>query len=139
MRNSIVILPSLLLMLGPLAGCDQLGIEDPAKVAALKEAEGKAIGSACRQTGRALEDCFELNPRALKSAIFAGWREMDGYMRDNKLEIVPRQPPETKASEADGKAADNVPESKVGKTDKPADKTAEKPAAKAPDKTAAKH
>ena len=40
-----------------LAGCEQLGIEDPAKVAEAREAEGKAIGGACRHSGRALEDC----------------------------------------------------------------------------------
>ena len=35
-----------------LAGCEMLGIPDPAKEAAAKEAEGKAIGSACRQSAR---------------------------------------------------------------------------------------
>ena len=48
-----------------LGGCEQLGLEDPAKVAAIKEAEGKAIGGACRHSGRALEDCYVMNPRAL--------------------------------------------------------------------------
>ncbi|MCX2860728.1 hypothetical protein OOZ63_02630 [Paucibacter sp. PLA-PC-4] len=84
-----VLLASLLL-----AGCEQLGIEDPAKAAANKEAEGKAIGSACRHAMRAIEDCYLLNPRAQKAAVFAGWREMDEYMRENKLEgvapVVPR-------------------------------------------------
>ena len=88
-----------------LAACEQLGIEDPAKVAAAaaaaKEAEGKAVGSACRQTGRALEDCYALNPKAQKSAVFAGWRDMDGYMRENKIEnaipeTVPRPAAEAK-------------------------------------------
>ena len=71
-----------------LAGCDQLGIEDPAKVAAAKQAEGKAIGGACRNALRAIEDCYALNPKAQKAAVFAGWREMDEYMRENKLEGV---------------------------------------------------
>ena len=75
-----------------LAACEQLGIEDPAKAAAAKEAakeaESKAVGGACRQTGRALEDCYALYPKTVKAAVLAGWRDMDGYMRDNKLETV---------------------------------------------------
>ncbi len=71
------------------AGCDQLGIETPAQVAAAKEAEGRAIGGACRHSGRALEDCYALNKRASKAAIFSGWRDMDAYMRENAIEIVP--------------------------------------------------
>lgn len=72
----------------PLAGCEMLGMEDPAKVAAVKEAEGKAIGGACRHSGRALEDCYVMNPKAQKAAIYAGWRDMDAYMRDNNIQAV---------------------------------------------------
>lgn len=71
-----------------LAGCEQLGIEDPAKAAAAREAEGKAVGAGCRQSGRAIEDCYEANPRASKAAVFAGWREMNDYMRENKMEAA---------------------------------------------------
>lgn len=75
-----------------LAGCDMiggaLGIESPEKVAAAREADGKAIGGACRNAGRAIEDCFALNKRADKAAMFAGWRDMNDYMRENKLEPV---------------------------------------------------
>lgn len=78
----------LVLLVPWLAACDQLGYESPAAGQARAEAEGKAIGSACRQTGRALEDCYQINRRAPKAAIFAGWREMDGYMRENKIEEV---------------------------------------------------
>lgn len=85
-----------------LAGCEQLGIDDPVKQAAAKEAEGKAVGSACRHASRAIEDCYVLNPKAQKAAVFAGWKEMDEYMRENKIEgvapVVPRpgasKPPE---------------------------------------------
>lgn len=96
-----------------LAGCDQLGIEDPAKVAAAKEADGKAIGSACRHAMRAIEDCYVLNPKAQKAAVYAGWREMDEYMRENKLEgiapVVPR-PGQAKpqADEAEAKPAEKA-------------------------------
>ena len=69
-----------------LSGCDQLGIETPQKAAERQEADAKAVGSACRHALRAIEDCYTLNPKAEKSAVFAGWREMDEYMRENKLE-----------------------------------------------------
>ena len=74
-----------------LAGCEMLGIESPEKVAAAKEAEGKAIGGACRHAGRAIEDCYVLNKRADKAAVFAGWREMNDYMRENKIEAAATQ------------------------------------------------
>ena len=87
-----------LLALLALSACDRLGLEDPAKAAATREAEGKAIGSACRQSGRAIEDCFEMNPKAQKAAIFAGWREMDGYMRENKMEAAKPSPVDSGAA-----------------------------------------
>ena len=81
-----------------LTGCDQLGIETPAKSQERALAEAKAIGSACRHAMRAIEDCYTLNPKADKSAVHGGWREMDEYMRENKLDgiapVVPRPPPE---------------------------------------------
>lgn len=80
-----------------LSGCDQLGLDTPAKVTERKLAEARAIGSACRHAVRAIEDCYVLNPKADKSAVFAGWREMDEYMRENKLDgvtpVVPRPAP----------------------------------------------
>ena len=76
---------------GLLAGCDMLGIESATAIAAQREAEGKAIGGACRHAGRAIEDCFALNRKADKAAVFAGWREMNDYMRENKIEPVPPQ------------------------------------------------
>ncbi len=72
-----------------LVGCEQLGIEDPAKIAEAREAEGRAVGGACRHSGRALEDCYKLNSKAQKAAIFAGWRDMDAYMRENNIAAVP--------------------------------------------------
>ncbi len=75
----------------PLSGCDQLGIESPEKIAAARTAEGTAIGGACRHAGRAIEDCYTLNKKADKAAIFAGWREMNDYMRENKIDAVASQ------------------------------------------------
>lgn len=112
-----------------LAGCDQLGIETPAKESLRLAAEAKAIGSACRHAVRAIEDCYTLNPKADKAAVFEGWREMDEYMRENKLEgvapVVPRAPlgkgkaGRPKASEAgsaeDEEIVEDVPSPKKAK------------------------
>ncbi len=81
-----------------LSACDQvgqkLGLEDLAKKEARMEPEAKAVGSACRQSGRAIEDCYSIYGWLPKAGIYAGWREMDEYMRENKLEtIVPQLPP----------------------------------------------
>lgn len=95
-----------------LAGCEQLGIESPAKVAAAREAEGKAIGGACRHSGRALEDCYRLNAKASKAAIYAGWRDMDAYMRENNIAIVPSSgagAAHKKAPAADAAPAEEAP------------------------------
>ncbi len=84
--------PLLVAVLVLLSGCDQitgaLGIESPEKLAAQKDAEGKAIGGACRHAGRAIEDCYALNRKADKAAVFAGWRDMNDYMRENKIDAV---------------------------------------------------
>ena len=71
-----------------LAGCDMLGIDSPEKIAAARDADGKAIGSACRHAGRAIEDCFTIYRKSDRAAIFAGWRDMNDYMRENKIEPV---------------------------------------------------
>ena len=75
----------------PLSGCDMLGIESPEKVAAARDADGKAVGGACRHAGRAIEDCFAIYKKADRAAIFAGWRDMNDYMRENKIEPVAPQ------------------------------------------------
>lgn len=74
-----------------LSGCEMIGIESPEKVAAAREADGKAIGAACRHAGRAIEDCFALNRKSERAAIFEGWRDMNDYMRENKIEAVAPQ------------------------------------------------
>ncbi|MCO5977151.1 hypothetical protein [Ideonella oryzae] len=82
---------SALAVLVLLSGCDQLGIDTPKVQSEKREAEGKAIGGACRNGGRAIEDCYLLNRKADKAAVYAGWREMDEYMRENKLDAVTPQ------------------------------------------------
>jgi hypothetical protein len=72
-----------------LAGCDNIAtlLADP-KVAQ-READAKAIGGACRFGLRSIEDCYLLNEKASKSAVFSGWKDMDQYMRENKVDGIP--------------------------------------------------
>ena len=78
-----------------LTGCEIPGIWPDPRIAQ-REEESKAIGGACRHALRGLEDCYTLNPKASKAAVFAGWKEMDAYMRENKLEGAPRSLTATK-------------------------------------------
>jgi hypothetical protein len=99
-----------------LAGCEQLAELDGSKAA---EADGKAVGGACRHAGRALEDCYALNEKAAKAAVFNGWREMNDYMTQNKIDVVPPQMPKkphTKEASAAGKhgAEDSKADGKIG-------------------------
>ena len=68
-----------------------LGIESAEKIAAAREADGRAIGGACRHAGRAIEDCYAIYRKADRASVFAGWRDMNDYMRENKIEpVVPQ-------------------------------------------------
>ena len=127
-----------------LAGCDQvnqkLGLEDPAKKEATQQAEGKAVGSACRQSGRAIEDCYSIYSWLPKASIYEGWKEMDAYMRENQLETVAPQlpPPESPSAAKKRKkaeaAAATEPEGEKGSSKEEA-----KSAAPAEEKPAEKH
>jgi hypothetical protein len=90
MRRFAQLTPLCLALTLLVSGCD-LGGDSAEKLAAAKEAEGKAIGGACRHAGRAIEDCYALNKKADKAAVFAGWRDMNDYMRENKIEAVAPQ------------------------------------------------
>jgi hypothetical protein len=87
-----------------LSGCDKIPGLGPDPRIAQREAEAKAIGGACRHALRGLEDCYTLNPKAAKASVFAGWKDMDAYMRENKIEGTPSvlgkvEKPERKGSE----------------------------------------
>ncbi len=71
-----------------LAGCDIPGLGPDPRIAQ-READGKAIGAACRHALRGIEDCYGLNEKAAKTSVFEGWKEMDQYMRENKIEGIP--------------------------------------------------
>ena len=79
-----------------LAACDIPGLGPDPRIAQ-READGKAIGAACRHALRGIEDCYGLNERAPKTSVFEGWKEMDQYMRENKIEGIP--PKEAKTPE----------------------------------------
>ena len=71
-----------------LAGCEIPGMGPDPRLAQ-REAEAKAIGGACRHGLRSIEDCYSLNEKASKADMFTGWKDMDQYMRENKIEGVP--------------------------------------------------
>jgi hypothetical protein len=113
-----------------LAGCDMLGIESASAIAAQREAEGKAIGGACRHAGRAIEDCYALNRKAEKAAVFAGWREMNDYMRENKIEpVAPQLTAPTEVAKAPpAEAPAEEPKKPAAKPEGKGEKAGDKPA-----------
>ena len=124
-RTNPRLLLSLILSGMLLGGCERLGIPDFTKSSANAEADGKAIGSACRHAGRAIEDCYNLNPGAQRAAVFAGWREMNDYMAEKNIaEVEPKVPPPAPA----------VEEKPAPKPKRSAEKKNEEPLAEDPDK-----
>lgn len=101
-----------------LVGCDIPGLGPDPRVVQ-RESEAKAIGGACRHALRGLEDCYVLNPKAPKAAVFAGWKDMDSYMRENKIDGTPsvlgktNRPPE-KTERADTPSDTELRTSKSG-------------------------
>jgi len=99
-----------------LAGCDLEAMIS----GNMSAADAQATGAACRHVMRSVEECHSRNPTASRAAIYAGWKEMDQYMRENKLEgmtAVPspgRKPDagnETAADEAESEATNDAPSS----------------------------
>jgi hypothetical protein len=119
-RPFLVALPALAACL-LLAGCDQLGIESAAQTAARREADGKAIGAGCRHAARSVEQCYAINKRADRAAVFAGWKEMNEYMAENKIEAVPpppEAPPKAEAADEEADAAADSGDKKSAKVAK---------------------
>ncbi len=124
-RTNPRLLLSLILSGMLLGGCERLGIPDFTKSSANAEADGKAIGSGCRHAGRAIEDCYKLNPSAQRAAVFAGWREMNDYMAEKNIaEVEPKVPP----------PAPPVEEKPAPKLKRSADKKDKEPVAEDSDK-----
>ncbi|MES2049475.1 MAG: hypothetical protein V4447_13830 [Pseudomonadota bacterium] len=103
-----------------LSGCDRLGMPDPAVEAARKEADARATGSACRHAGRGIEDCYTQNPESARAPVYAGWKEMNDYMRENKIEEVKpvASAPSASASSASAEESSAAPESTIPKSKK---------------------
>jgi hypothetical protein len=89
--RSTVWLPLLLL----LTSCNWIS-----NVTGLSKDANKAVGAACRQSGRSLEQCYLRNPDADKAQVYAGWREMHEYMTREHLQTMapPPDPPPVVAS-----------------------------------------
>jgi hypothetical protein len=125
--TSRLLITSLALLL---AACDIPGMGPDPRIAQ-READAKAIGGACRYAKRGIEDCYRLNEKASKTAVFAGWKEMDEYMRENKIEgqrttvgeeedavaetKKPADAAKDKAAEARPRAAASAPAAKTDK------------------------
>src|SRR5690606_25343819 len=83
-RLAVLLLPWVAALL---TGClDQVPGLAPDPRTVVRENEAKAVGSACRHARRGMEDCYALNPKAPKAMVFAGWKDMDAYMREHKLQ-----------------------------------------------------
>jgi predicted RecB family endonuclease len=85
MKKQLILASVALLMVG----CDNIAALTADPRAAQRIADAKAVGSACRFGLRSIEDCYALNEKSPKSAIFDGWKEMDQYMRENNIEGIP--------------------------------------------------
>ena len=101
-----------------LAGCEIPGVyPDPKTVQ--RDADAKATGSGCRHAMRSLEDCYAMNAKASKAAVFNGWKEMDAYMRENKLEgVAPtgvKPPPTEEVEQAEAPAPSDRRANRNGK------------------------
>lgn len=68
-----------------LVGCFFDSADEAEKI---KNADSHAVGAACRQNLRGIEDCFTLNPKSRKAHILLGWKEMDAYIRENEKSVV---------------------------------------------------
>ena len=94
-----------------LSSCDQIAVLDGTRA---READAVAVGSACRHAGRALEDCFNMNPDAPKAQVFTGWKEMNDYMTEKKIDVIAPTPVKPAVKPAPKAAA---PEIKTGVTE----------------------
>jgi hypothetical protein len=120
-----------------LSGCDIAALLADPKVVQ-READGKAIGSACRHGLRSIEDCYAINEKAPKAAIFTGWKDMDLYMRENNIEgiapqgLKPTPPPDEEIIEDPKPKKSGKDKASTDSAENPKDKIAEKDSVKEP-------
>lgn len=91
------------------AVAQRAGLEHAEQKSAHPLAEAKAVGAACREIRRALEDCYAVNQKLPASGIFEGWRDMDAYIRDNQIAERPPRPADVPNSGSSASSA-AVPE-----------------------------
>lgn len=124
-----------------LAGCEIPGMGPDPRIAQ-READAKAIGSACRHGLRSIEDCYSLNEGASKAAIFTGWKDMDQYMRENKIEgvraTVAKTEPDEEVVVEDTKPKAGAQDKSADTKPKAPDKASVKSSAKPPEKATAR-
>jgi hypothetical protein len=65
-----------------------------------------------------------MNPKVGKAAIFAGWRDMDAYMRDNKIDVVVPDLADAPSRKTDKAAASEDPAKPAEPTEPAAEKKA---------------
>jgi hypothetical protein len=117
-----------------LGGCDQLGIESASRRGGAQGSRRQGHRRRLPACDRSVEDCYANNKRAEKAAVFAGWKEMNDYMRENNIAAVPAGR-DTAVAAWQGTEAEAPGASPVTKTgDKAADKGGDKAAAKTPAK-----
>lgn len=107
-----------------LSSCDLSQI--PGLDGKLSIEDSKAVGAACRHSGRALEDCFAMNPKTHPAGVFDGWRDMNDYMLANEIEVVKPEvrtsaykPEESPVHEAGGHPTPSAAEAPAGKSAEP--------------------
>jgi len=91
--------------------------DEEARIEAKRQAEGMAVGSGCRYSSRALEECYGMNPKTSKAAILNGWRDMDAYIRENNIVIAGPETPEATTKKSD--AAEPAPKGAQAAPDAP--------------------
>lgn len=137
MKKTMLLRALLIVSLLLLSGCEIPGLGPDPRIAK-RESDAKAIGSACRHGLRGLEDCYNQNEEAAKSDIFAGWKDMDLYMRENKIEGVAVPVAKLAPIEEIIEAVKPKVDPKTDPKAKPALDAKEKPGSKAPARAAAK-
>lgn len=80
-------------ILSGLSGCLGDYLPNPKALEEKERLEAVAVGSGCRQAGRSIEHCYEKHETMTRAGIYQGWRDMDEYMRLNKLDTQAAKDP----------------------------------------------
>lgn len=89
-----------------LSGCDYVKSMFTPKTQEELYDDGVALGAGCRQAGQSLEECYSLNPKSIKSGIYAGWKEMYEYMAAMNMKAANDQTADPKPQDAASQIVD---------------------------------